>query len=62
MCKLPRKPVRREAIQRKEIESLDTLEELAALEGAFNYATRNVPPDPTSGLVEMQKWFSKLRR
>lgn len=51
-----------EAIRRKEIESLDTLEEVAALEGAFNYATRNVPPDPTSGLVEMQTWFAKLRR
>jgi hypothetical protein len=51
-----------EAIRRKEIENLDTLEELAALEGAFNYATRNVPPDPTSGLVEMQKWFAKLRQ
>lgn len=51
-----------EAILRKEIENIDTLEELAALESAFNYATRNVPPDPTSGLVEMQEWLSKLRR
>jgi hypothetical protein len=51
-----------EAIRRKEIESLDTRETLAALEGAFNYATRNVPPDPNSGLVEMQKWFAKLRK
>jgi hypothetical protein len=51
-----------EAILRKEIEKIDTLEELTALEGAFNYATRNVPPDSTSGLVEMQAWFAKLRR
>jgi hypothetical protein len=51
-----------EAILRKEIEEIDTLEEFAALEGAFNYATRNVPPDSTSGLVEMQEWFAKLRR
>ena len=51
-----------EAIRRKEIESLDTHETLAALEGAFNYATRNVPPNATSGLVEMQRWFAKLRR
>jgi hypothetical protein len=51
-----------EAIRRKEIEKIDTLEELAALESAFNYATRNVPPNPSSGLVEMQKWFAKLRR
>ena len=51
-----------EAILRKEIEKIDVHEELAALEEAFNYATRNVPPDPTSGLVEMQEWFAKLRR
>lgn len=51
-----------EAILMKEIEKIDVHEELAALEGAFNYATRNVPPEPTSGLVEMQQWFSKLRR
>jgi hypothetical protein len=51
-----------EAIRRKEIEALDTHKELAALEDAFNYATRNVPPDTASGLVEMQKWFAKLRR
>ncbi len=51
-----------EAIRRKEIENINTLESLAALEGAFNYATRNVPPYETSGLVEMQRWFAKLRR
>jgi hypothetical protein len=38
-----------EAIRRKEIEKIDTLDELAALEGAFNYATRNVPPNLSSG-------------
>jgi hypothetical protein len=51
-----------DAVRRKEIESLDTLETLAALEGAFNYATRNVPPNPASGLVEMQKFLAKLPR
>jgi hypothetical protein len=51
-----------QAILRKEIETIDTVEEIAALEGAFNYATREVPPDSTSGLVEMQQWFAKLRR
>ena len=35
---------------------------LAALEQAFNYAARSVPPEKTSGLVEMQKWFAKLHR
>ena len=51
-----------EAILRKEIEKIDVQKELAALEGAFNHAVRNVRPEPTSGLVEMQDWFSKLRR
>jgi hypothetical protein len=51
-----------EAIRRKEIEKINVLESLAALEGAFNYATRTLPPHDSSGLVEMQKWFSKLRR
>ena len=51
-----------EAIRRKEIEKINVLESLAALEGAFNYATRNVPPDDSPGLVEMQRWFAKLRR
>ena len=51
-----------EAIRRKEIEKIDVLESLAALEDAFNYTTRNVPPSDTSGLVEMQRWFAKLRR
>jgi hypothetical protein len=51
-----------EAIRRKEIEKINVLESLAALEDEFNYATRNIPPDETSGLVEMQRWFAKLRR
>jgi len=51
-----------EAIRRKEIEKIDVREHLAALEGAFNHATRTLPPRETSGLVEMQKWFAKLRQ
>lgn len=52
----------REAMRRKEIEKIDVHEELAVLEDVFNYAIRAVPPEPTSGLVEMQRWFAKLRR
>jgi hypothetical protein len=51
-----------EAIRRKEIEKIDTLESLSALEDAFNYALRELPPREESGLVEMQRWFAKLRR
>ena len=51
-----------EAILRKEIEKIDPQKELAVLEDAFNHAVRTVRPEPTSGLVEMQDWFAKLRR
>jgi hypothetical protein len=51
-----------DAIPRKEIEKINVFESLAALEGACNYATRTLPPRDSSGLVEMQKWFAKLRR
>jgi hypothetical protein len=51
-----------EAIRRKEIEKINVLESLAALEDAFDYAARTLPPRESSGLVEMQQWFAKLRR
>jgi hypothetical protein len=51
-----------EAILRKEIEKINVQEELAALEDVFNYAVRNAHPQPSSGLVEMQGWFAKLRQ
>jgi hypothetical protein len=50
-----------EAIWREEVGRLDPLEHLEALEDAFNYALQ-LPPQPSSGLVEMQDWFAKLRR
>ena len=51
-----------EAILRKQIENIDVQKELAVLEDAFNYAVHNAHPEPTSGLVEMQDWFAKLRQ
>jgi hypothetical protein len=51
-----------EAIRREEIEKADNLDDLAVLEGAFNHALESVAPEPTSGMVEMQKWFAKMRR
>jgi len=52
---------RLEAIRRREIQEADNLKVLASLEGAFNHALRSMPPRPSSGLVEMQKWLAKLR-
>ena len=51
-----------EAIRRREVREADNLEDLAALEGAFNHALETMPARESSGLVEMQKWFAKLRR
>jgi hypothetical protein len=51
-----------EAIRRREIRDADNLKVLAMLEGAFNHATRTMPLRASSGMVEMQEWFAKLRR
>jgi hypothetical protein len=51
-----------EAIRRREIREADNLEVLAILEEAFNHSLRTLPPRPSSGMVEMQAWFRKLRR
>ena len=51
-----------EAIRRQEIQQADNLQVLASLECAFNQAVREMPLRPSSGLVEMQRWFAKLAR
>ena len=51
-----------EAIRRREIREADNLQALASMESAFNHAARTMPPRPSSGMVEMQAWFAKLRR
>jgi hypothetical protein len=50
------------AIRRREIREADNLKVLAMLELAFNHAARTLPPRPSSGMVEMQKWLAKLAR
>jgi hypothetical protein len=51
-----------EAIRRREIRDADNLAVLGSLESAFNHAARTLPPRASSGMVEMQDWFAKLRR
>ena len=48
------------AIRQREIRETDNLKALEALESSFNYAAR-LPPRPSSGMVDMQKYFAKLR-
>jgi hypothetical protein len=50
-----------EALRRQEIGRTDTREALEIPESAFNHATRSLPPGQSSGLVDMQQWFAKLR-
>jgi hypothetical protein len=50
-----------EAIRQEEIRRLDPLRVLPLLEDAFNQALE-LPPRPSSGLVEMQRWFARLAR
>ena len=50
-----------EAIRLREVREADNLKVLAMLEGAFNQALRTMPPRASSGMVEMQRWFAKLR-
>lgn len=46
--------------RRKKLENLNVQETLAAMADEFNAALK-LGPKETSGLVEMQKWFAKLR-
>lgn len=50
-----------EAIRRRDIHDADNLKVLALLEAAFNHAARTMPPRHSSGMVEMQEYFAKLR-
>lgn len=49
-----------EAIRRREIQEADNLKVLESLTSAIHHAMR-LPPRPSSGLVEMQRLFAKLR-
>ena len=50
-----------EEIRRREVREANNHEVLASLETAFNQSVRTLPPRSSSGMVEMQDWFAKLR-
>ena len=50
-----------EQLRRDEIRRTDTARAMLQLEDAFAAALRECPPQPTSGLVEQQKWFARWR-
>jgi hypothetical protein len=49
-------------IRRREIESVDTREAVQQLFGRAATILSHLPPRLTSGLVEQQAWYAKLRR
>ena len=51
-----------DALRMEEIRDADNLQVLALLEPAFNQALRSRPMRTTSGMVEMQALFAKLRK
>lgn len=51
-----------EAIRHREIRDADNLKVLESLESAFNHAVHSLPPRESSGMVEMQRLFAKLRQ
>ena len=53
---------RLEAIRRRELRELDTYAAIARLCGPADYHAAPWAPKPTSGLVEQQRLFARLRR
>ena len=47
--------------KRRELRAIRTEDALRKLAGAFESCRRHFVPSPTSGLVEQQRWFQKLR-
>lgn len=50
-----------EEIKARELRDIDTAAAIRSFEGLDVEARRLYPPEPTSGLVEMQRLFRKLR-
>ncbi len=51
-----------EKIRRDDIRKVDTYQALLSFIGPVDFTEEPFRPRPTSGLVEQQAWFKKLRR
>jgi hypothetical protein len=51
-----------EAQREEDVRRSDTISNIAAFGRLYAMAVAASPPPPTSGLVEQQRWFAKLRR
>lgn len=50
-----------ERLRNEAIRNSDTAAAIEQLSDAFESARLHYPPPPTSGLVEQQRWFARLR-
>lgn len=51
-----------EKLRREESRNINISEEILSLNDASESALRFYPPKPTSGLIEMQKIFAKIKK
>lgn len=51
-----------EEVRRQSIRNAQTAAAIAAFDGAFETAVRDLPPKPYSGLVEQQRLFKLARK
>ena len=51
-----------EELRWKSIREADTVRAIAAFDGAFQTAVRDIPPKPWSGLIEQQRLFQLARK
>jgi hypothetical protein len=51
-----------ERLRREEARHLDTQQSLRNLARAFEFSRLHNKPSPTSGLIEQQRWFQKMRK
>lgn len=51
-----------EALRREELRALDNFQTIGLLCRPADYTRPPFAPEPTSGLVEQQRWFAKARR
>ncbi len=49
-------------IRREELRKLDTFRAISHLLGPIDFTQEPFIPKPTSGLVQQQAWFKKLKR
>jgi hypothetical protein len=51
-----------ERIRREELRNLNTFQAISNLLGTIDFTQEPFRPKPTSGLIEQQAWFKKLKR